>query len=85
MKGYNANPASMSEAILAFSLSDAQRKIAIIGTMNELGDASEQFHLALLPLLSKLDKVICVGAYMNQVFEQLPRDVRWLHSQRASR
>jgi UDP-N-acetylmuramoyl-tripeptide--D-alanyl-D-alanine ligase len=41
---YNANPMSMSAALDHLARSPAERRIAILGTMAELGPDSERFH-----------------------------------------
>ncbi|HEX2415673.1 MAG TPA: UDP-N-acetylmuramoyl-tripeptide--D-alanyl-D-alanine ligase [Thermoleophilaceae bacterium] len=41
---YNANPMSMSAALDHLSSAPAERRIALLGTMAELGDASARFH-----------------------------------------
>jgi UDP-N-acetylmuramoyl-tripeptide--D-alanyl-D-alanine ligase len=41
---YNANPMSMSAALDHLSSAPAERRIAVLGTMAELGDASARFH-----------------------------------------
>jgi UDP-N-acetylmuramoyl-tripeptide--D-alanyl-D-alanine ligase len=41
---YNANPMSMRAALDHLSQAPAERRIAILGTMAELGDDSEAFH-----------------------------------------
>lgn len=45
---YNANPSSMSIALDMLNQFDSNRKIAILGDMRELGDASEESHLEIL-------------------------------------
>ena len=41
---YNANPMSMRAALEHLAQSPAQRRIAVLGTMAELGDDGERFH-----------------------------------------
>ena len=41
---YNANPMSMNAALEHLARSPAQRRIAVLGTMAELGDDGERFH-----------------------------------------
>jgi UDP-N-acetylmuramoyl-tripeptide--D-alanyl-D-alanine ligase len=41
---YNANPMSMRAALKHLAETPAQRRVAVLGTMAELGDASEAFH-----------------------------------------
>lgn len=61
---YNANPASMAAALQ--TLTDwptAKRRIAILGDMRELGQASHELHQQVGKLAgqSNLDLLICVG------------------------
>ncbi|MEQ8702751.1 MAG: UDP-N-acetylmuramoyl-tripeptide--D-alanyl-D-alanine ligase [Phaeodactylibacter sp.] len=50
MDAYNANPTSMQNAMLAFAQMDANRRIAILGEMLELGADSEMEHEAIIQL-----------------------------------
>ena len=60
---YNANPTSMEAALDNFRIMQVEPKMAIIGQMGELGDASREEHGRLVNLLKKcrLDKVWLVG------------------------
>lgn len=44
---YNASPTSMAKALELLSELKADRKIAVLGTMNELGDITKEAHLTL--------------------------------------
>lgn len=46
-ESYNANPASMAATLAQLGREDAVRRIAVLGSMRELGDASDTFHVAL--------------------------------------
>ena len=65
-ESYNANPASMRVTIAALGATRAHRRIAVLGAMKELGDASDRYHAELAePLLAaKIDRVILVGPEM---------------------
>ena len=52
---YNANPTSMKAALENFAQIEGEKKMVILGEMKELGEASEEEHLAILQLLSTLD------------------------------
>lgn len=54
---YNANPASMAEAIRTLDLLTKGRKIAVLGGMGELGDWAKDEHRAIGRLVAdmKLD------------------------------
>ena len=60
---YNANPDSMRAALLDLAgRSAACRRVAILGEMAELGDASERYHQEIGALAAELDvQVIGVG------------------------
>ena len=60
---YNANPTSMEAAICNFIGIKADRKIAILGDMKELGEASKAEHQRIVELLetSGLEQVWLVG------------------------
>ena len=60
---YNANPTSMQAALDNFSLIQADRKMAILGQMGELGEDSDQEHRQLVSYLEEAgyDKVWLVG------------------------
>ncbi len=60
---YNANPASMSAAISTVSgLTWDGRKIAVLGSMKELGDAVVMQHVKIAANLDFFDEVILVGS-----------------------
>ncbi|MCF2705684.1 UDP-N-acetylmuramoyl-tripeptide--D-alanyl-D-alanine ligase [Arcanobacterium haemolyticum] len=61
---YNANPDSMRAGISGLGvLGHGRRRVAVLGTMLELGEASDHEHAALAPLLQEagVDILLCVG------------------------
>ncbi len=61
---YNANPDSMKAALETLAAFPAtNRRVAILGDMLELGDASERFHreLGTFAAARRLDALICIG------------------------
>ncbi len=52
---YNANPSSMMAALQNFSIMKADNKMAILGDMRELGDASDEEHQKITDYLSGSD------------------------------
>jgi UDP-N-acetylmuramoyl-tripeptide--D-alanyl-D-alanine ligase len=71
---YNANPTSMAAALRALAALDAQRRIAVLGTMAELGQSSEAEHRAIGALASELGvEVVSVSvpAYGGIVVDDL--------------
>lgn len=67
---YNANPDSMRAGVRALqSLGKARRKIAVLGEMLELGDASDEEHAALGTFVAEagVDIAVCVGDGTSQL------------------
>lgn len=75
-ESYNANPASMA-ATLAELGKFGGRKIAVLGTMKELGHKSDEYHLALAAPLAaaNVDFAILVGEEMQILAEKLKAGV----------
>ncbi len=73
MDAYNANPSSMSEALENLSLIQAEKKIAILGDMLELGEASYEEHLLIALKLKnmQLSQVVLVGSEFGKVADKL--------------
>lgn len=67
---YNANPDSMKSA-LDYLASYAGRKVAILGTMRELGEESLESHkkVAFYAKSKKIDLVIAVGEFVKDMQE----------------
>lgn len=63
MDAYNANPSSMSAAVLNFSKVHAENKMLILGDMFEMGEESMREHLAMIELVHQLKftRVLFVG------------------------
>ena len=61
---YNANPTSMMEALKNFQHIDAPHKMAILGDMKELGEASKEEHQKIADYLNScgLERIILVGS-----------------------
>ncbi|HLG34457.1 MAG TPA: UDP-N-acetylmuramoyl-tripeptide--D-alanyl-D-alanine ligase [Bacteroidia bacterium] len=60
---YNANPSSMTAALINFSGMKAKKKVVILGDMLELANESEALHRTVLEQLDSLslDKIILIG------------------------
>lgn len=73
---YNANPESMLNSILAFeAIKTSDRKIAVLGDMNELGIDSPYWHKQIGRFFKKapsIDKVILVGQMIKYAKENIP-------------
>lgn len=74
-ESYNANPASMRATLRALGQTPAHRRIAVLGSMKELGDFSASFHARLAEPLAqaRIDHVICVGDEMRALVGELGR------------
>ena len=69
---YNASPASMKAAINYLKTKQSKRKIAVIGSMKELGDVSEKEHLKLLEFLKTgVDQVYFLGEETFKLYKLL--------------
>jgi len=73
---YNANPASMAAALQSFA-TEPGRRIALLGEMLELGDASASAHEGLAPLCEQLDVIHLVGAGMRPLADALGERAQW--------
>ncbi len=84
-ESYNANPASMSAAIKALGLVPRLgqgRRIAVLGDMAELGEASKDLHMDIAGLMDTvdIDLVFSCGPQMAHMFAHLPLDRRGIHA-----
>jgi UDP-N-acetylmuramoyl-tripeptide--D-alanyl-D-alanine ligase len=72
-ESYNANPASMRATLKALATTPAARRIAVLGSMKELGDFAEAFHRQLAEPLAEAGVVhaILVGPEMRALAEEL--------------
>lgn len=72
-ESYNANPASMAATIAQLAREPAQRRVVILGSMRELGEASDGFHAALAEHLdrARVDRAILVGQEMRALADEL--------------
>ncbi|MFN3989830.1 MAG: UDP-N-acetylmuramoyl-tripeptide--D-alanyl-D-alanine ligase [Erythrobacter sp.] len=90
-ESYNANPASMRATLKALGATPATRRIAVLGSMKELGDFSDGFHRQLAEPLAEagIAHVILVGEEMRALAAELGKgagdllgkDVRFAHCQ----
>ena len=79
-ESYNANPASM-RATLKVLAEEPGRKLAVLGEMRELGEASDRFHAELAGPLGEagVSHAILVGAGMAALAEALEGTVDFVH------
>lgn len=79
-ESYNANPASM-RATLAMLGQEKGRKVAILGSMRELGPEEEKQHAALADPIraAGVDLALLVGTEMKPLAEALEGRVEFVH------
>jgi len=87
-ESYNASPIAMSAALDVLGqmpVTDAGRRIAVLGDMLELGEEAEKFHCELKePLLKNgVDLVFTAGQYMARLWDALPPQNRGGHAMTA--
>ena len=75
---YNANPQSMKAGLQTLSRADADRKIAIVGDMGELGEEEERLHREVGKFAAQLpiDMMITVGAASKAIAEEAAAGIR---------
>jgi UDP-N-acetylmuramoyl-tripeptide--D-alanyl-D-alanine ligase len=81
-ESYNANPASMAASIEALGQFPANRRIAVLGEMRELGASSEQHHLELSKVLHDcgIDLVFACGPMTVALIAHLPDTMQGAHA-----
>jgi UDP-N-acetylmuramoyl-tripeptide--D-alanyl-D-alanine ligase len=72
-ESYNANPASMRATLKALAATTATRRIAVLGSMKELGDFADAFHRQLAEPIAEagVDHAILVGPEMAALADEL--------------
>ncbi len=74
LDAYNANPSSMEAAITSLAQMPAERKVAILGDMFELGEETEQAHRKLAEWIetAQLNAVYLCGQLIRSAFFHQP-------------
>jgi UDP-N-acetylmuramoyl-tripeptide--D-alanyl-D-alanine ligase len=72
-ESYNANPASMRATLRSLAATTATRRIAVLGSMKELGDFAEAFHRQLADPLAEagVNHAVLVGEEMCALADEL--------------
>ncbi|PEQ12654.1 UDP-N-acetylmuramoylalanyl-D-glutamyl-2, 6-diaminopimelate--D-alanyl-D-alanine ligase [Novosphingobium sp. PC22D] len=72
-ESYNANPASMRATLAQLGRTDATRRIAVLGSMKELGKHAEGYHAALAAPMREagVDYAVLVGPEMAALVGEL--------------
>ena len=72
-ESYNANPASMRATLMQLGATPAQRRLAVLGAMKELGDFGPGLHAGLAePIVAAgIDYAILVGDEMQALADEL--------------
>ena len=73
-ESYNANPASMAATLKSLGAeTGAERRIAVLGPMRELGAHSDALHAGLAPAVidARVDRLILIGEEMEPLAEAL--------------
>ncbi len=73
-ESYNASPASMTRSLAMLGALPARRRIAVLGDMKELGDATAALHRSIGAEIgaNKIDRVFWMGSREKR-FAPLPR------------
>ncbi len=92
-ESYNANPASMRATLAQLGQTPSGRRIAVLGSMKELGDFGPKFHAGLAePLLAAdIDYAVLVGDEMGVLARELGKPqsdvlgkpIAWAHCRSA--
>ena len=73
-ESYNANPASMTATLKSLGGEEgAERRIAVLGPMRELGAHSDALHASLAPAIidARIDRLILIGEEMRPLAESV--------------
>jgi len=80
-ESYNANPVSMAATLAQLGREAADRRIAVLGAMRELGGETDRFHAELAAPIAAadVDFALLVGEEMGALAERLEGHVDFAH------
>jgi len=84
-ESYNANPTSMRATLAQLGRTEARRRIAVLGSMKELGKYAPGYHAALFAPLTDagVDFAVLVGEEMSALAEELGKSGEYLLGKRV--
>ncbi|GBQ89242.1 UDP-N-acetylmuramoyl-tripeptide--D-alanyl-D-alanine ligase [Acetobacter nitrogenifigens DSM 23921 = NBRC 105050] len=76
-ESYNASVLAIRAALDVLALAPADRRVAVLGDMRELGAFASAEHLSLVdPVIACADLVFCCGPHMKELFDALPSSLQ---------
>jgi UDP-N-acetylmuramoyl-tripeptide--D-alanyl-D-alanine ligase len=80
-ESYNASGPSVRAALAVLALQPATRRIAVLGDMRELGEASAAEHQGLAPdVIAHADLLFACGPEMRRLYDAVPEAKRAAHT-----
>jgi UDP-N-acetylmuramoyl-tripeptide--D-alanyl-D-alanine ligase len=80
-ESYNANPVSMRATLAVLGATPARRRIAVLGEMRELGEASDEWHAGLAGPIAEagVEYAVLVGEGMRPLAKALEGRIQLVH------
>jgi len=80
-ESYNASAASIRAALAVLKMLPAQRRLAVLGDMRELGDHSAAEHAGLADAVhDSADLLYACGPWMKVLYDAVPANIRGAHA-----